>query len=87
MKETNKVYCKDCKWNSILFCYPPKERKEDDYCSCGNPWILPSCMKKFEGQHREELNEDGNCQYYKRKWWKFVARVREIKDHEDCHVV
>lgn len=71
MKKTKKVYCKNCKWSMFLFCYPPKERKKDAYFSAGDPWILASCMKKYAHQRREELNEDGNCQYYKHKWWKF----------------
>ena len=69
-----KVYCKNCKWNYLLFCYPPKEKVRDYYWFGGDPWILPSCMKKYEHQQREKLNKNGNCKYYKRKWWKVWVR-------------
>lgn len=69
-----KVYCKDCKFNKSIplvewtTCEPfvRKSRKDDYYCKNHK---VHKIMRKIEYMH--ELNEDNDCIYYKRKWWKF----------------
>ena len=71
----NKIYCKNCKWTSPLFCYPPITIQENYYGD--SQWLLKIFaphMLKYELQHREILNKNGDCPYYKRKSWKFWLR-------------
>jgi hypothetical protein len=63
VKEKAKVYCKNCKY----YCGPIFENP------CGKYWIIKS---KYTGEitkteWNDNNNKNGDCKYYKRKWWKF----------------
>ena len=73
----NKIYCKNCKWTSPLYCYPPIANQEDYYGDTFGDWILKIFaphMLKYKPQYREILNKYGDCPYYKLKSWKFWLR-------------
>ena len=65
-----KKYCKNCKYDvpnlySLLrYCSP--EGKE-----VGNKFS--GSFTKSEMRDKTELNKDGNCPYYKKKWWKLLT--------------
>lgn len=51
-----KVYCEDCKYRGW---------ENIDKCYDGEIEVF------FHFPARKWSNKDGNCQHYKRKWWKF----------------
>ena len=56
------VYCKNCVYDKLGDCF---------YHSITHQW---GEALKIARNHREMslvLNKRNNCQYYKRKWWRF----------------
>ena len=71
-----KVFCKNCKWvyhggghdfgGGGYYCYCPQFETEK---ICGD--YTQGFRKKTYAASPEANNPNGECQYYKRKWWKF----------------
>ena len=73
--QPKKVDCKNCKWNSNY-----------GYCnSCHNIKKIRIAGNKYLGEkegfertgdwsRKKELNSEGNCPHYKRKWYKFWVK-------------
>ena len=83
--EKRKVYCNNCKFdggmNNIVSCWRWCENKEamnDKYEKIFGKQSK-SRYTGFGEDHeypiiKTELNLDGKCKYYKRKWWKFWVK-------------
>jgi len=77
-----KIFCSDCRWidNGYL---------ASDTDKCGNPYNMKQFTKRSRMYMKEckDLNQNGECKYYKRKWYKiFVARTPgKIKVFKDRH--
>ena len=72
-----KVFCKNCKWEChgliddefggpSWYCYHPQFITKK---ICGN-YIWGLRKEKYSGSPKEN-NPNGECAYYKCKWWKF----------------
>lgn len=60
-----KVYCKHCKHNrSFVFDYNNSCRIVNEFTG----------LEETESTHKEHRNNDGECPYYKRKWWMYWVK-------------
>jgi len=72
-----KVHCRDCKYVGVILCLPQMIENAKHTIR-----YIPADPNKPEGRktidpkslYLNVLNEDGNCPYYKRKWWKFWVK-------------
>lgn len=58
-----KVYCKNCKW------FIDTSYSYDWHYCIGTSYN--GYRKAIKPAGKEELNYNGDCKYYKRKWYKF----------------
>ena len=82
---TNKVFCKDCKWFSDGECRvaldcPIFVETTPDYVNGGRKFKRHKNLDLYSKYFRLNsfakccsANENGECPFYRRKWWKFWA--------------
>lgn len=67
-----KVYCKHCKWRIwglTNLCRPkPFPNLRSAWISDDDTYYSKIDYRKIRAY---KMNENNNCTYYKRKWWKF----------------
>lgn len=61
-----KVYCKNCKWlKKRKSIHMPNTCWAEAYNGYGKDIYI-------------DVNSNGNCKHYKRKWWKFLIKNERI---------
>jgi hypothetical protein len=80
MGKSKKIYCKNCvfmeKFTPIIILGRKWDRYSDR-CKKDDGFIIDQNGDKIEtrvDQLRGHLNSNLDCQFYKRKWWKFWVK-------------
>ena len=69
-----KVYCKNCKYFGSAMNIPTLTCLEVYKEKLTNEYTGEVKYKNKRALSPSELNSDGNCKYYQRKWWKFCIK-------------
>ncbi len=66
-EKIDKVYCKNCKWNSYLQCMfiNPKKTCNSFTGNCG----------KYGYGWKADRNANGRCKDYRPKWWRKLFKL------------
>lgn len=75
-----KVFCSDCRWIDVGYLISDRD-------CCSNPYNMKQYTKRSRAYMKNclDLNQDGSCKLYKRKWYKFFKpktpdQIRVDKD-------
>ena len=72
-----KVYCMNCKYSISMYKRGKYSESDFSHYICEKKIIhryYTEHYKAIKYMNVEKLNKNGDCKYYKRKWWYFWVR-------------